>query len=107
MNEIKNNWIDLYAFNLTSYEPEDFNAMHYYNSCNPDMIFVKRAIVTMPFSEGRKILSDRTYKERTLDDTKTIEINTIEKYHNILKKEFGIELPDNPSFFPKELGAKS
>ena len=74
--------------------------MHFYNCCNQDMVFVKHAIVTMPFVHGQKILYDRTYKERTQNDTLTIEIATAEQYHEILKKNFNIELPENPSFFP-------
>ncbi|NNM60061.1 MAG: hypothetical protein HKM04_09650 [Legionellales bacterium] len=96
----ENDWIDLYAFNLTTYLPEDFNAMHFYNFCNPDMVFVKYAIVTMPFVQGRKILKDRTYKEQTQEKTLTIEIETAEQYHEILKQKFNIELPEHPSFFP-------
>jgi N-hydroxyarylamine O-acetyltransferase len=100
ITEIEKNWIDLYAFNLNAYLPEDFNAMHFYNCCNPDMVFVKYAIVTMPFVLGRKILKDRTYKERTQDGTHTIEIATVEQYHEILREKFNIELPEHPSFFP-------
>lgn len=100
LTKFKDNWVDLYAFNLTAYEPEDFKAMHFYNSTNPEMVFVKSAIVTMPFEEGRKILANRTYKKRTLKNTETIEIKTPEEYHRLLKQEFGIELPEHSSFFP-------
>jgi N-hydroxyarylamine O-acetyltransferase len=100
ITEFEKNWVDLYAFNLSTYFPEDFNAMHFYNCCNADMLFVKHAIVTMPFAQGRKILKDRTYKERTPNGTNTIEIASVEQYHQLLKQKFNIELPDNPSFFP-------
>lgn len=101
ITQIEKEWVDLYAFTLTAYLSEDFNAMHFYNSCNPDMVFVKHVIVTMPFEKGRKILFDRTYKERDEKGTHTIEIQTVEQYHEILKNKFNIELPEHPSFFPK------
>lgn len=101
VTKIDAQWVDLYGFNLTVYPSEDFNAIHIYNSTNPDVIFVKHAIVTQPFIHGRKILLDRLYKERTQDGTSTSVINTVKEYHEILKEEFNIELPNHKSFFPK------
>lgn len=101
--QVKGEWVDLYAFHLLAFFPEDFNAMHYYNCRNPDRIYVRHAIVTMPFLEGRKILVDRTYKERTVNGTNTIEIKDIRQYHDILKSEFNIELPMHPLFFPRQI----
>lgn len=100
--QVKDQWVDLYAFHLTAFLPEDFNAIHYYNCRNPDRIYVRHAIVTMPFSEGRKVLFDRTYKERTINSTNTIEIKDVRQYHDILKNEFNIELPLHPLFFPRQ-----
>lgn len=101
VTKIDNEWVDLYGFNLDTYTSEDFNAIHVYNSTHPDVIFVKHAIVTMPFIHGRKILLDRVYKERTQAGTNTILINTAKEYHELLKEEFNIELPNHKSFFPK------
>ncbi len=98
---VKNQWEDMYAFHLIPFLAEDFNAIHYYNCRNPERVYVRHAIVTMPFPHGRKVLSDRIYKERTSNGTKTIEIADVRQYHELLKKEFNIELPDHPLFFPR------
>ncbi len=103
MTQIENEWVDLYAFELTAYFAEDFNAMHYYNYNNPEMVFVKNVVVTMPFENRRKILFNRTYKERDKKDLFSIEIESVEQYHEILKKNFNIELPQYPNFFPPAL----
>lgn len=100
--QVINEWVDLYAFHLLAFFPEDFNAIHYYNCRNPDRVFVRHVIVTMPFSQGQKILFDRTYKERTINGTNTIEIKDVRQYHDILKNKFNIELPLHPLFFPRQ-----
>lgn len=100
--QVEEQWMDMYAFHLIDFLPEDFSAIHYYNCRNPDRIYVRHAIVTMPFLQGRKVLFDRTYKERTSRGTHTIEITDIRQYHDILKNEFDIELPSHPLFFPRQ-----
>lgn len=97
---IKGKWEGLYAFNLSTYYPQDFIAMHYHNSKNKKMIFARHCIITLPTSTGRKILKDLSYKERKNGESIEIEIKDVNQYHQILKDYFDIELLDNPTFFP-------
>lgn len=98
--KIEDEWVEMYAFNLTSYIAEDYKAILAYNCINPDRPFLDHAIVTLNTLDGKKILFDRTYKEKSGKKTTMINIRTCKQYHELLKQEFNIELPEHPDFFP-------
>ncbi|MGE4349564.1 MAG: arylamine N-acetyltransferase [Candidatus Berkiella sp.] len=98
--KIEDKWIEMYAFNLTTYIPEDYKAIFSYNCINPDRPFYDHAIVTMNTIDGKKVLYDRTFEKKSGKKTTVINIRTCEQYHAILKEEFNIEIPEHPNFFP-------
>jgi N-hydroxyarylamine O-acetyltransferase len=56
-------WVSQYGFDLSPQEWIDFEPMNHLNATHPEAIFVKQILVIQHTSEGRKILTDRRFKQ--------------------------------------------
>jgi len=82
-------WVNQFGFDLYPHELLDFMPANYYNSKNPDAIFVKQLLIVKYNSLGRKILSGMRLK--IIENGKTYhEDITTEQLPDILKNEFGL-----------------
>ena len=82
-------WINQFGFDLYPHELLDFMTANYYNSKNPDAIFVKQLLIVKYNSLGRKILSGTRLKK--IENGKVFhEDITNDQLPEILKNEFGL-----------------
>ena len=82
-------WVNQFGFDLYPHELLDFMPANYYNSKNPDAIFVKQLLIVKYNSLGRKILSGMRLK--IIENGKTYQEDiTTEQLPDILKNEFGL-----------------
>lgn len=92
-------WVDVFAFHLNVMFPEDFKAIHHFNSTSKSSLFSKKCFVTMPTPKGRKNLIHRKYQENSGIYSQEIMFSEALAYHACLKDEFNIVLP-NQNFIP-------
>ncbi len=85
-------WINQFGFDLYPHELLDFMTANFYNSKNPEAIFVKQLLIVKYNSLGRKILSGMRLKR--IENGKTYQEDiTDDQLPNILKDEFGLVMP--------------
>lgn len=92
--KFKDEWVDLFSFTSAKYIPQDYIPINYYNSNNPNSKFVKNIIVILATKQGRKTIVNNEYKEYIEQKKFTIEITSNSQYHELLAKNFNIEVPD-------------
>ncbi|RYY76824.1 MAG: arylamine N-acetyltransferase [Gammaproteobacteria bacterium] len=86
---VDSEWINQFGFDLYPHELLDFMPANYYNSKNPDAIFVKQLLIVKYNPLGRKILSGTRLKK--IENGKTyFEDITNEQLPDVLKNEFGL-----------------
>lgn len=66
----------------------------YYNQHNPDSIFVKKLIITLPLSDGRVTMSERNLTI-TKQDEKEVQAVTKDNYRQFLNDYFGMDVAIN------------
>ncbi|HEC2203518.1 TPA: arylamine N-acetyltransferase [Staphylococcus delphini] len=86
-----NHWNTKYEAGLSSKTIEDFAENIEYNQSNPNSIFVKRLIITMPKSYGRVTMS-QNYLTITKGDKKKKTKITKQNYQSILKEYFNLDV---------------
>ncbi len=85
-------WDDGYAFTLESYLPVDYIPANFYNSHSPDSRFVQHKFCTMPTTEGRVTLNELDLKITRNGETQVTTAASMDEYHAMLRKYFGIEI---------------
>ncbi|HHO5062397.1 TPA: arylamine N-acetyltransferase [Staphylococcus aureus] len=86
-----NQWNTKYEASLSSKSIQDFSENIEYNQSNPNSIFVKRLIITMPKSYGRVTMS-QNYLTITKNGKKKKMKITNQNYRSILKKYFNLDV---------------
>ena len=86
---VEGEWAKQYSFDL--YEPEwiDFAPANYMNSTHPDAIFVKKPLIVLHNTAGRKILFGNTLTIITQDSVTRQEVNS-SNYPALLQTHFGL-----------------
>lgn len=89
-----NNWNTKYEAEFKPKQIDDFNSNIEYNQTNPDSIFVKHLLITMPQSFGRATMSEN---HLTLTKNSTSEKFDVTKdnYKHFLAKYFGLNVTIN------------
>jgi N-hydroxyarylamine O-acetyltransferase len=85
-------WESLYSFTTDPCQPIDYKYPNYFHSHSPDSIFMQRRICTIPTTEGRKILVDRTLSVRRQGKTEKSAVESEADYAQLLRDHFGIVL---------------
>ncbi|MEQ1654200.1 MAG: arylamine N-acetyltransferase, partial [Nitrospira sp.] len=85
-------WDSLYSFTTEACQPIDYKYPNYFHSHSPDSIFMQRRICTIPTTEGRKILVDRTLSVRRQGKTEKSSAESEGDYARLLHDHFGIVL---------------
>lgn len=85
-------WESLYSFTTDPCQPIDYKYPNYFHSHSPDSIFMQRRICTIPTTEGRKILVDRTLSVRRQGKTEKSAVESEADYARLLRDHFGIVL---------------
>lgn len=86
---VEGEWVNQFGFDLYPHELLDFMPANYYNSKNPDAIFVKQLLIVKYNPCGRKILSGSSLK--TIENGKIFKKDIQpDQLHDILKSEFGL-----------------
>ena len=85
-------WDSLYSFTTEACQPIDYKYPNYFHSHSPDSIFMQRRICTIPTTEGRKILVDRTLSVRRQGKTEKSSAESEADYARLLHDHFGIVL---------------
>lgn len=86
-----NHWNTKYEAGLASKRIQDFSENIEYNQTNPNSIFVKRLIITMPKSYGRVTMS-QNHLTITKGDKKEKTKITSQNYRSILKEYFNLDV---------------
>lgn len=84
-------WVSQFEFDLYPHDLLDFIPANYFNSKNPDTIFVQKLLVVKQNPLGRKILLGTRLKTIEKGITYTKDINQ-EDIKSLLDKEFGLML---------------
>lgn len=82
-------WVNQFCFDLYPHELLDFIPANYFNSTNPDAIFVKQLLIVKHSPVGRKILSG-THLKIIVHGVSTIEDVAADQIANVLKLEFNL-----------------
>lgn len=64
----------------------------YYNQHDPNSIFVKKLVVTLPIEEGRVTMSEQ-HLTRTVNGEKHVQDVTKDNYRGLLKQYFNMDIP--------------
>ncbi len=86
---VSENWVSQFEFDLYPHDLLDFIPANYYNSCNPDTVFVQKLIVVKHNPLGRKVLLGTSLKTIEKGHTHIKEIDH-EDIKSLLEKEFGL-----------------
>lgn len=93
----KNDWQDLYIFDLTPQYPQDYEVFNWYTSTHPTSIFVNELIAARPVPSGRHALLNRQYSFYHLDGrTEKRLLNSVSEIKELLKNEFRITTSQIP-----------
>ncbi len=90
-------WEDLYAFEPEARWPIDFEMANHFTSTHPESRFVKTLTAQLPGPEVRRLLRNRAYAELRGDQAEGRELAQ-EELLPLLRKVFGIEVPDGARF---------
>lgn len=90
-------WEDLYAFVPEPRFPVDFEMANHYTSSHPESRFVTTLTAQLPGPGVRRILRNRAYAELRGDEVEGREL-TSDEVIPILRKAFGIDLPEGARF---------
>ena len=91
---VLDNWEMLYAFAWTPRNWDDFAEPNYYNSTHPESIFVRKLLVVLCTTTGRKILFGNRLKIVS-DGQIEKKLLTPENRVAILREEFGLIEPES------------
>lgn len=89
---IEDAWQPQYEFNLDEYKPIDYKPGNYYHSTSPESLFTRITLCTMPTTEGFIQLRNRDLTLTANGKSVSEKAHSLEEYHKLLKKNFGIEL---------------
>ena len=93
-------WQNLYSFDMEYAGPGDIKYGNYYTSTHTDSIFTQDRIASLPTTEGRMTLQNKTLKIRQEDTERVIELPDDRRYLEALKQHFGIELDASYDMLP-------
>ena len=82
-------WVNQFGFDLYPHELLDFMPANYYNSTNPDAIFVKQLLIVKYNPLGRKILSGTRLKVIERGAVKVVDYLP-QEISTVLEQEFGL-----------------
>lgn len=85
-------WESLYSFTMEVCQPINYKYPNYFHSHSPESIFLQRRICTIPTTEGRKTLVDRTLSVRRQGKTEKSSAESDADYARLLNDHFGIVL---------------
>ena len=102
----KNEWRDLYTFDLVLQHLQDYEVFNWYTSTHPTSTFVNDLIAARPVESGRHTLLNLQYSFYRLDGgiEKRL-LNSIDEIKEVLENEFRISTSDIPGLDPR-LAAK-
>ncbi len=86
---VNGEWVSQFEFDLYPHDLLDFIPANYFNSKNPDTVFVQKLLVVKQNAAGRKILLGTSLKTITKDETTVVDIPQ-DQIKRILEKEFGL-----------------
>ncbi len=92
MARIQGEWVAQYAFDLQPQEWLDFVPANFLNSKHPEVIFVKQLLVILQTPEGRKILSNRVFKN-WVNGKLSERMLQAQEVSTVLLEEFGLSMP--------------
>jgi N-hydroxyarylamine O-acetyltransferase len=84
-------WVAQYAFDLQPHEWLDFAPANFLNSKHPEAIFVKQLLVILQTQEGRKILSNRVFKN-WVNGKLSERMLEAQEVPTVLREEFGLPM---------------
>lgn len=80
-----------YEASIHAQELQDFKDNIEYNQYNPESIFVKQLLITMPNPDGRKTMTHRQMTITDHGEKTTISVNK-DNYHKLLEENFGLNI---------------
>jgi N-hydroxyarylamine O-acetyltransferase len=88
-------WTDLYRLSLQEQFPVDYEAANWFTSTHPGSLFVRNLIVSRPGPRCRHTLFNDKFTIRHSDGSvERRKLQDAEEFGNLLRRYFGIELPD-------------
>lgn len=82
-------WVNQFEFDLYPHDLLDFIPANYFNSKNPDTVFVQKLLVVQQNLQGRKILLGTRLKTIEKGSTSIKEVDQ-DDIKSVLEKEFGL-----------------
>jgi len=94
----RNEWQDLYIFDLTQQHRQDYEVFNWYTSTHPTSIFVNNLIAARPTPTGRHTLHNSQYSFYHLDGTtERTQLSSVSEIKQVLEKEFRITTSGVPA----------
>lgn len=93
--EKKDEWIDLYSFDLSQVVPADIDYGNHYTSTHPNSLFVSARVAARPVENGVITLFNKTLQKRAGEEEVVQDLPEGQPYLDALKNYFGIIL-DTP-----------
>lgn len=91
---VKEEWINMYRFDLIKQNPIDYKLGNYYTSTHSDSSFTKRLVVTIVGKDKRMAVHNNEFVVHHLNGpTDKTEIKSIEELENLLLEVFNVEIP--------------
>src|SRR3546814_6831386 len=93
----KNEWLDLYAFDLTQYYQPDYQVFNWYTATHPSSLFVNDLVAARPIQTGRHILHNSQYSFYPLDGVaRKRQLGSVGEIRELLENEFRIATSHTP-----------
>ena len=93
----KDEWRDLYIFDLVPQHPQDYEVFNWYTSTHPTSPFVNDLIAARPVESGRHALLNSQYSFYRLDGgAEKRLLNSIDEIREVLENEFRISTSTIP-----------
>jgi len=89
---VHDEWESLYSFTLEPFQPVDYLYPNYFHSHSPESRFMQRRICTIPTTDGRKTLVDRSLSIRRNGKNEKSSAGSDAEYARLLREHFGIAL---------------
>ena len=90
----KDQWINLYSFDLGHVCPADINYGNHFTSTHPNSLFVSARVAALPINNGVVTLFNRTLKKVVAEKESVHKLEEGQPYLDALKNNFGIELDE-------------
>ena len=103
--ETSQTWRPLYRFDLTPYQPQDYEALNWFVATHPASLFTNHLIAARAEPHRRLALLNNRFTVREMDRPPVERtLGSLDELAQVLSEDFGLTLPDGFARVGEKLG---